>query len=462
MFKFIIKINLLILIVSLSGCAIFSSSYPSKMSQTKADIFNNNPKQAAINYDAEFTRDVDKGTLNDLELARLAQFNSQPKKSQEIYATVINQLAQQMLQAVIQVKSLFENTEAVATNDKVLPYLVPDYAQTFVYSYQAINYLNQNDLSNALVSIRQLSLAQAWITQQKKINTQSTKSMDEKYKDKNEGDNGVEYLKSKEFKKMVSSSDKITNSYENGFAYYLSSILYQGYNKDYNDAFVSIKSAARLLPDNAYVADTYKQIQLGFKGYSPYEKGQGRLVVIYQQGLVSPKKAFYLPIFLGYLGVQNITLPYYSSDNINPLLSNVSIEKDGKNISKAKMSLLVNTQLMAMKSLTEEYPAIVIREVVRIIFKSSVTYAMSRQKGNAGIAGLIVGSIYSVATSAADLRSWLLLPKDVQLYEKTFTAGDYELVLSGEREKFKIEPGKTALILVTHIGKFMQVDKHQI
>ncbi len=452
-----IKLNMLLFSLLLTGCAMFTS-YPSKMKDVRVDVAENDPKAAQMEYIDEFSDKLDEGELNNLELGRLAQYNNEPKKSQEIYAHVINSLAEQMLQAVIQVKKIFENAEAVALNDKVLPYLVPDYEQTFVYTYQAINYLNQDDLTNALVSIRQLSQAQAWITQQKEINKESTEGLNNRYQ--NSGNQGSEYSKADEYQQMIKASDTITNSYENGFGYYLSSILYQAFDNDFNDAFVSIKDTKRLLPDNPYVIDTFKQIEKGFNGYPPYEEGQGRLVVIYQGGLIEPKRAFNLPIFLGPLGIQNISLPYYASKGAEPMPIRVIVKQNEKLIDDKPTALLVNTKLMAMKSLTEQYPAIVAREVFRIIFKASATYALSRQEGNAGTVGWIIGTVYSVATSGADLRSWLLLPQGVQLYEKAYTAGDYHLLVAGRDQAIKIEQGKTTLILIDHIGQFFQAKVH--
>lgn len=455
----LLKLNMLVIALLLSGCSMFTS-YPSKMKEVRVDMVENDPKAAQTEFIDEFSDKLDEGELNNLELARLAQFNDEPKKSQEIYAHVINTLAEQMLKAVVQFKKIFQNAEAVALNDKVLPYLVPDYEQTFVYTYQSINYLNQDDLTNALVSIRQLSQAQAWIAQQKKINKESQEGLKNRYK--NNGDQGAEYTKANEYQQMLKTADTITNSYENGFGYYLSSILYQAFDNDFNDAFVSIKNTKRLLPDNPYVSDTYAQIEKGFNGYPPFEEGQGRLVIIYQAGFVEPKRSFNLPIFLGPLGVQNISLPYYSSKGPEPIPANIIIKQNDQIIDDKQTALLVNTKLMAIKSLTEQYPAIVAREVFRIIFKASATYALSRQEGNAGAVGWLVGTIYSVATSGADLRSWLLLPSNVQLYEKVYSDGEYKFQIAGRTQDFKIEQGKTTLILINHIGQFFQVKTHSL
>ena len=53
---------------------------------------------------------------------------------------------------------------------------------------------------------------------------------------------------------------------------------------------------------------------------------------------------------------------------------------------------------MAMKSLTEQYPAIITREVIRLVVKSLATYEASNQAGGWG---LLAGSIYSFMTAQA-------------------------------------------------------------
>jgi len=263
--------------------------------------------------------------------------------------------------------------------------------------------------------------------------------------------------KSKQLNDMFSTVSHIENTYENGFGYYLASILYEAFDNNYNNAFVSIKSAKRLLPDNPYVLSTYQQMQKGFDGGSAYQKNKGRLVVLYEQGFVEPKSAFKLPLFLGKLGLQEIAVPYYSSSYTLLPAQSVYISKGKPKkqiVAKGQTALLVNTTAMATKSLTEEYSVIITREVIRLVVKSLATLEASNQAGGWGT---LVGSIYSFVTAQADQRSWLLLPNNIQLYEQQLAKGDYQLDIGAKSHSFIIKPAQTTLVWMVNMGGFNKV-----
>ncbi|MDE4972151.1 hypothetical protein NAI46_11965, partial [Francisella tularensis subsp. holarctica] len=78
---------------------------------------------------------------------------------------------------------------------------------------------------------------------------------------------------------------------------------------------------------------------------------QGKLVIIYESGLVEPLKKLDIPktIFYQQAGVQKISLPYYGSYNIAQN-ADIQIFKDNNLIDHATSALLVDTTAMAAKS----------------------------------------------------------------------------------------------------------------
>ncbi|WP_440993384.1 COG3014 family protein [Cysteiniphilum litorale] len=438
----------------LSGCATFSASYPNKMKQVKADAASGNISQAQKAFIDEFGDKPTTDNLYLLEQARLAQLNGNVAESKKDYQAVIQTVATSKMAAKVQVSKMLENMGAVLTNDRELPFSTPDYAMTFLYPYQALNYLSENDLSGALVAIRQLSNAQYW-TYQQKLMAGDLQSKYQKDTSKAGVDqNKLGLNKSTEINQMFSAVKDASNAYENGFGYYLASILYQAFDDNYNNAFISIKDAKRLLPDNPYVLRTYKEIERGFNGGNAYESGKGRLVVLYEQGFVTPREAFKLPLFLGKLGLQEVAVAYYPSKYTLLPAKDLYITQDKKIIDKGQTSLLVNTTQMAMKSLTEEYPAIITREVIRLVVKSLATYEASNQAGGWG---LLAGSIYSFMTAQADERSWLLLPNNIQLFEQQYTPGKYTLDIALKETPIDIKSNKTTLLWIVNMGDFTKV-----
>ena len=438
----------------LSGCATFSASYPNKMKQVKADVAQDHLKVAQTSFVDEFGKKPTTDNLYLLEQGRLAQLNGDMAQSKKDYQAVIQTMATSKMAAKVQVSKMLQNMGAVLTNDRELPFSTPDYAMTFLYSYQALNYLSEGDLSGALVAIRQLSNAQYWTYQQKLMagDLQSKYQKDTKKVGINEDKLGLK--KSIEITSMFSSVKDANNAYENGFGYYLASILYEAFDSNYNNAFVSIKDAKRLLPENPYVLRTYAEMEHGFNDGSAYEKGKGRLVILYEQGFVTPREAFKLPLFLGKLGLQEVAVAYYPSKYTLMPVKDVYITQNNKIMDKGHTSLLVNTTQMATKSLTEEYPAIITREVIRLVVKSLATYEATDQAGGLG---LLVGSIYSFVTAQADERSWLLLPNNIQLYEQQYPAGQYVVEIGFKPSQVDIKGNKTTLLWVVNMGSFNKV-----
>lgn len=451
----------LLAILLISGCTAFKpTSHPTTIKPVKHSFKENRPSKARYQVNKIQKNSINQN-LNLLTKGRTLQLTNQCAQSQKAYAQVVNQIAQTRLQAKIQASDMLKNIEAILINDRVLPYHVSDYEMTFLYSYQALNYLVQKDLENALVSIRKLSNAQYWIYKQKVI----------KQKLQNENDNGPKLKAQVSAKQKLKNNQKIenmyqqtqdiANAYENGFSYYLASILYQAYDDNFNNARVAIKNAKRLLPENPYVQSTYNEIQQGIQSGQAFKSNNGRLVILYEQGFVSPKKPVSLTLYLGKLGLQRLSLPYYPDTAFNKAsIQDIQIQALAQDKTyHHQTALLVKTTQMAAKSLTEAYPTIITKEIARLVAKAAVTYQATEK---AGIWGNLLGSTYSYLSSRSDLRSWLLLPNNIQLFEASYQKGKYAININSQTYKINIKPQQTTLLWVIDLGNYNHHFKFQL
>lgn len=444
----------------LSSCSILQTSYPLKLTNSTKYLKRDNINLAVKAYQDQFNIQS-RSILNLLTIGRLYQLDGKYQLSLREYALAVKDIRSYQNNAKIQFSKLYSNSLAIIGSDRELPYIVPSFEQIFLYIYQAKNYLNLDDLNNALVSVRKLSQAQSLLNTQRKLSHLYTKKIDDKV-DMNLNNNSL-LNRNKTFLSMKEQVETINNSVENAFAYYLESILYESDNFNYNDSFISIKNARNLVTNNKYINETYQQMQMGFNGRSPFYSGQGRVVVFFESGLVQQKETFSLRLLLGNLGVQFIFIPYYKGNNDLYLNSSSQVvitnKRDKSKIITGKMFPLTNTNLLARRALVDQYPLIITREILRIIFKSSLTYSLHR---NMGTTGLVAGSLYSILTSSSDLRSWLLLPKTIDLYQCLVKPGDYTLKLNNKIYNFRIYPFRTTLIWVTRIGLFMKGDVYNL
>jgi hypothetical protein len=140
----------------------------------------------------------------------------------------------------------------------------------------------------------------------------------------------------------------------------------------------------------------------------------------------------------------------------------VSVYSYGKLIALDNTSTLVDTLAMAAKSLQEDYPAILTREVLRFATKTISTIVaanVARQSAGdygplASLAVTMVGSAYQQLTTVADIRSWLLLPNNAQLFVDNMPAGQYLVNIGGSQENVNIKNGKNTLVWITSAGQY--------
>ena len=114
----------------------------------------------------------------------------------------------------------------------------------------------------------------------------------------------------------------------------------------------------------------------------------------------------------------------------------------------------MDTTLFAMKSLVDDYPRIIVQNVVIEAYKHD--YEQKFALG--GVLGShLKFNLSKTEPKRADLRSWLLLPSSVDLFEQQLDSGDYTIQISNIRQKIQVQQGKTTLLWVTDVGNFKKV-----
>lgn len=452
-----LKLSLLsCLCLIISSCATFSGSHPHQMAKVKKNIDENHPRMIEASFLENFDTSGINESLDYLETGRFEQLLKNDRLSLYKYAKATDYVTKSEFEAKIRARNILKDAQATLTSDRERYYYIPDYEVTFLYAYQALNYLMKHDLENAAVSIRNLSYAQYATFESKDLSNNSNLS---NYNQVNSNKVYSDLSNSKEYRQLYNIANKVTNSYENGFGYYLAAIIYQSYDTNLNNANLSMKNAFRVVPDNPYVQRDYEQIYQAFnQGENLYKKGQGKLVVIYENGWVEPIQKFDLPIiiFVQYAGVQKISLPYYAPYNLGKP-ANVVVYKNDNEVTQGQTALLVDTTAMAAKSLSDRYSMIVTREILRLIAKTTMSVAAIRASGDYGALAAIGTSIYNLATTQADQRSWNLLPRNVDLYSTDLDQGQYTIRVDNKIEKVSIEPQRVTLVWVVKEQNFEKV-----
>jgi hypothetical protein len=270
--------------------------------------------------------------------------------------------------------SLSQEVASVLSNENTKNYKGEDFEKILINVYQLINYACLGENSEALVEARKIDrLLHMMITDGQR-----------KYK-------------------------------QNAFARYISGILHEG-SREWNDAYIDYKKVAELEPGFTLIAtDLYRSaIKMNARDYAQevikkynLTKEQQELaiknqrypeiVVLYQNGISPVKEP----------NPDYASVPRFKSRHNPVQFSDVWL--DG--VSVGKTQTLMNVEAVAMENMNEKYGGMIAKRLASTVVKN-VAAEVIRKKNET------LGQIaYALAwlSEQADLRSWNLLPKDLQV-----------------------------------------------
>ncbi|MGF1767111.1 hypothetical protein L4D06_06970 [Enterovibrio makurazakiensis] len=394
---------------------------------------------------------VDGDLLDGMERGRLALLAGDDVISKEGFDQADIAATEQQRQAVIQVSEGFNQAGALLSNDNMLTYTPPDYELGFLHLYLMLGYLQEGDLTAALVESRRANRVQE---EARKLRETELKNATNSAKNNGIADNVGAVLA-----RYPDAGDKL-EAVQNGYLFYLSALLYEA-EGNLNGAFIDYSRALAVAPDNQYIADAtmrvaFKQgrnseLDLLEKRYGDYQRplrSQSQLVVINEQGVVNARQDWRLPIWLtdsdGYLETYSLALPYYTSFSATP---QQSFGIDGVTVTP---SALVNVNAMAQNALSEAMPAMSVRQILRLVAKNEMRKSLSKND-ESGV-GNFVASILNVLTEQPDTRSWQTLPESAGVFSGMYSGGQHVVTVDGQSIDVALESGKTTLVWLSRQG----------
>ncbi|MBY0470378.1 hypothetical protein K2X30_04355 [bacterium] len=222
---------------------------------------------------------------------------------------------------------------------------------------------------------------------------------------------------------------------QNAFARYLSAVMYEA-DRNYNDAYVDYKNTRQLVPDypglgrdlwrTAWLLGMSDEMERWDREYGLGDEdhragrqlsprvGKAEIVVIYQNGISPVKRPN--PSFR--------TLPKFFP-RYNPVLQ-ANVDIDGKPVGTT--AVLHNIEATAMENLDEKYAGLIAKKLAGVVAKEVVADQIDKNTGNQGWGALARLILYSA--DQADLRSWSLLPRDLQMARFTVEPGTHTVRVS--------------------------------
>jgi hypothetical protein len=287
--------------------------------------------------------------------------------------------------------SLTAETATLLISDNSKSYKGEDFENVLISVYLSINYALEGNFEDALVEAR-------------RVNSKL-------YKMVNEG--------ARKYK-------------QNAFARYLSAIMYESQG-NWNDAYIDYKNTNDLRPgfpglgrdlwrvatlngmdDEAERWDAAYHLteadHEAARALMP-KAGQSEIIVIYENGISPVKKPN--PAFR--------SLPKFYP-RFNPVRQ-ATVEVNGQN--RALTQKLEDIEATAIENLDEKYGGLIAKKIGGIVAKEVVGDVIAKETNSPLIGFLAKTAMY--ASDSADLRSWNLLPRDLQIARITVPPGAYAI-----------------------------------
>ncbi len=445
-------------VVLLSGCATSSvfSSYPSQVAGIKQQVAVGEFAAARTVLEKK-SRGADK-LLYLMERGRIAQISGDIESSIQDFEQVLAEFEAKEAAAKITASGAAGKAGAVLLNENAIPYEGESYERIFVHSFQALNFLQQNNLEAAGVEVRRANLEQQLALRENEAEVIKAEAQDADAR-KEAMILGQNRDYKQKFSSLTSLSSKVKNSFQNAYSFYISGLIYE-IRGEYNDAYIDYKKALEIYPDNRYLRDDVVRLaqQLGMDedlkqlngstandGLKRPVKGEGKLVVLYEQGYVPEKKE--VNVLIDLRGVpNNLVFPTYFNQlqNYRPLV----IGLEGQRLGETET--IVVPAAMAAKALEERLLGMIVRQGLRVIAREEI----SNHQMNSAFD--VLAGIGQLLLNRADLRSWLTLPAEVQILHTAAGRGKQMLTLrdgihSGEII-VDVRPGRVTVVHVISAG----------
>jgi len=456
--KDIITANLIMLV--LSGCATSSSfvSYPLSMQPIKEYIYNGQFKVAEEVLN-KHRRDADK-VLYMMERARVSQIANDKITSIEDFKQVINIFETNDQKATISASATISQGASLFTNDNAIPYTGEAYERVFVYHFQALNYLFNDEVEKALVEVRRANDEQQFA-----LELHEKEIAAAEHKIKQTAEMNENFLNS--FSALNDAANRVKNSFQNAYTFYASGIIYEAAGK-YNDAYIDYKKALNIFPENKYLQRDILRLskRIGIReDYERFRKifsikeetlsgAEGEIIVFYEQGFAPVKLEIKIPLFTSNR-IHSVAFPIYANawQNTSPLTLSIDNRTNLGQTTLGQTMPIVYVQSLAAKALQEKLPSMMVRQILRLITKKQTSEASDKLFGEFG---KLAADIFNLISENADRRSWLTLPNDAQIFRGAVPLGEHKLVLkngniSGSMD-IEVKAGRKTIIRAISVG----------
>lgn len=398
----------------LSGCA------SARMSETKADrAFRDGHYEEAASQLKEGLDDAGEGHRD--ELLYVLDIGLSLHAAGKLEESNAAFLKADQLAEIKDYTSLSAEVGTLLTSDNIKQYKGEDHEKVLINTYLAMNFALMGESESALVEAR-------------KVNHK--------------------------LRLMISEGERPYK--QNSFAYYLSATLYES-EGEYDDAYIDYKKVLELNPSFPDLGvDLWRIARLS--GNRDECRGWEKHFGLTEEDKISArnqmnKKDFGEIIVLYENGISPIKRPhptFYSIPKFYPRHNPVRfayVKIDGERVGHT--ALLEDIEATAIHNLDEKYAGIIAKKLAGVVAKEVVGKQVENVTGSKFLGFLT--KIFFYVSDQADVRSWNLLPRDLQIARFAVKPGTHRVELEPDSDSpmpekmISIEAGKKVFVN----GRFM-------
>ncbi|MEA3222945.1 MAG: hypothetical protein U9P49_07255 [Thermodesulfobacteriota bacterium] len=428
-YHIVIKTFVCLSIVFITGCASLQN-YARKADPARNYIAKGAYEKAITSFPEE-ARGANEVLIH-LERGTILQGMGQFEASAKEFESAVAKVKGFESRAVISASKSTTQMGSLLINEQVQPYEGEDFEKILIHSLDAINYLMMDDLEGARVEIRNA------YRRQKELYEKHYKAI-RKAEEKAKGAGWRHSFIKADAGRLKNLEDKaasVHSVYQNAFAYYISSLVYE-LNNEQDEAYIDLKHAIKAAPDSIPIQKDLIRLSKELHYYDDLELWEKRfgtsgidpkdgidVVVVIGVGLAPVKEEVKFPIPIirhGRKGIVFAALPVYRFEPTTTLAGMV-----GYGNTCIKTSRVLDVDATAARNLLDEFPILFAKQIARTSLKATATNRMGKEFG---ALGSLAGSVYSAVTEQADLRTWSTLPKQIQVVRLSIPKQTRELTI---------------------------------
>ena len=311
--------------------------------------------------------------------------------------------------ATVSARSTGSEVLSLMTNLNALPYKGYAYDRIMLNTYKALNYISLGSLDSARVE-----LLRAY-EQQKNAIFKYKKDIEKAEKEAESRQINLDRLRNdKEFRHQFDQNYEALNElvlykdYVNPMTVYLDGILFLAAARngvDLERARKDFNRVKSMIGDNAYLQEDIYAVEKLISGTSI----EPVVYILFENGVAPIKREIRIDVPVGFEEVSYIGAAFPALEFQPASIERLILSDDSGKI--AETTLLSDMDAVIAQEFRNQLDVTILRTILASAVKAAAQYELRR---NFGALGRISGTLYSIITTNADLRTWMSLPKEFQ------------------------------------------------